>query len=364
MATEQASVEFDDLRAAASFLLAHWRSELAALGEQAFGRFLPRAEPELVVAISAGEIVVGEDDADRFAVLARATRSPDAPRALAAAFARFGVAGSDVVLRVPGADVLRPGLRLPNARASALLGALRYELEHLTPLDPKDLYFDQAVGARDRATSTVQIALRIIRKDIVDDAVALCHAAGLKIAAIGFDDDRVDADWRLFPVDRAAHLRRLWRRRGNAALVGLAALLFGLLLFAVYARGNAEIDALNDKVADEGRQAARIEHIAREIATTRREFAALAKEKHEPLAVQVLADLTHMLPDGTWLNEITIDGRKVHIQGNSPAASELIGRLDSSGRFANAQFESPVVQDTQLHSDHFSMALDVAGPER
>jgi general secretion pathway protein L len=364
MATEQASAEFDDLRAAAGFLLIHWRDELAGIGGQAFGRFFPRPEPELVVAISASAIVLGQDDAGRFAELARGARGPDTPRALANAVARFGLVGSDVALRVPGADVLRPTLRLPNARSSALHGALRYELEHLTPLDPRDLYFDHAIGRRDRASNTVEIKLRIIRKDIVDDAVAICHAAGLKIASIGFDDDSVDADGRQFPVDRSAHLRRLWRRHGNAALVGVAALLFGLLLFAAYARGGAEIDALNERVAAEGQQAVRIERIAREIAATRREFAALAREKRGPLAIQVLADLTHVLPDGTWLSEITIDGRKVHIQGNSPAASELIGRIDSSGRFANAQFESPVVQDTQLRADHFSMAFDVAGPSR
>jgi general secretion pathway protein L len=265
------------------------------------------------------------------------------------------------MLRIPGEDVLRPSLKLPNARASALDGALRYELENLTPLDPGELYFDYAMTGRDRASNSVELALRIIRKDIVDEAAALCRSAGLSVAAIGFDGDARETKRGTFPLDRGAYLRRLWRRHGNAALAGLAAVFIALLLLAAYARGSAEIDALNDQVADEGQQAARVERIAHEISTTRREFATLAREKHDPLVVAVIAELTRILPDGTWLTEIEIDGNKVRIQGNSSSASDLIGRFDSSGSFANAQFDSPVVQDSALHADHFSMAFDVVG---
>jgi general secretion pathway protein L len=361
MATEQASAEFEDARAAASFLLRHWRDELASLATGVFGRFLPQAQPALVVAARADEVVLGHDEGGNFGTLARIGRGADTPPALGAVLTRFGLVGTDVILRVPGIDVLRPTLQLPNGRANAIAGALRYELERLTPLDPDELYFDYAVTARDRASNTAHIQLRIIRKDIVDAAVALCRASGLQVAAIGFEGDARNASWRQFPVDRAAHVRNLWRAHGNAALAGLAIAFFALLLFAAYARGSAEIDALNDQTADEGQNAARVERIAREIATTRREFAALAREKSQPLAVAVLADLTRVLPDGTWLSEIQIDGRTVRIQGNSPSASELIGRIDSSGRFANAQFEAPVVQDAALHADHFSMVLDVVG---
>jgi general secretion pathway protein L len=364
MATGQVSAEFEDAGAAIAFLLRHWRDELASLATGIFGRFLPRPPPPLVIAVHATEIVLGYDEAGELATLARINRNADSTHALAGVLTRYGLAGADVVLLIPGTDVLRPTLQLPNGRASALAGALRYELERLTPLDTDELYFDYVIAARERSTNTARIQLRIIRKEIVDSAVALCRTSGLRIAAIGFEGDTRPASWRQFPVDRAAHLRDLWRAQGNAALSGVAVLLLAAFLFAVYARGSAEIDSLNDQVADEGQHAARVERIAREIVTTRREFAALAREKSQPLAVAVLADLTRILPDGTWLSEIQIDGRTVRIQGNSPSASELIGRIDSSGRFANAQFEAPVVQDAALHADHFSMVLDVAGATR
>jgi general secretion pathway protein L len=361
MTTEQASVQFDDLRAAAGFLLRHWSGELSGLFRGTLGRFFPSPEPDLVVVAAGDEFLIGHDVDGKFSLLTRQSRSGDAARGLSNTLARFGLAGADANLRFPSGDVLRPTIKLPNARPSALDGALRYELEHLTPLEPSELYFDYEVVVRDRATNTVEIALRIIRKEIIDHAVEICRGAGLKIAAIGFEDDVRKTDASRLPLDKAANLRWLWRRHGNAALVALGGALALLFLATLYMRGNMELDALSDQVADEGTKAARVERISHEIAATRREFSMLAREKKKPLAVAVLAKLTNVLPDGTWATEIEIDGTKVHVQGNSPSASELIARIDASGLFTNAQFDSPVVQDAALHADHFSMTFDVVG---
>jgi len=329
MATEHIQAEFPDLRAAAIFLLRHWRDELQALFGSSQGRVARGQKPEPTLQFSAGDIVLGFEEAGQFVELSRVRRDGDVARLLSAAIVRCGLSGEDVRLRFSGGDVLRPTVKLPSARQSVLAGALRYELEQLTPLDPEALYFDYAINARDRPSNSVLIGLRIIRKDIVDEAVAYCHGAGLKVAVMGFEDDFQDSDPRRFPIDRSAHRRRQWRKCGAAVLAGASVVLFVALVIAAYARGSSEVDALNDNVASEGVSAARVEHIAREVSATRRAFATLAREKREPLAISTLADLTHAMPNGTWLTDISIDGRKVRIQGNSPDASELIGLIDS-----------------------------------
>ena len=354
MAT-QVQAEFTDFRSAASFLLRHWRDELQALS----GTTGSAQKPELAIQVGADQIRLGREEAGRFVELGRVRRDADVSRLFSAAVTGLGLSGHDFRLRFSAADVLRPSVKLPNARNKVLAGALGYELEQLTPLDPTSLYFDYKIEERDRATNSVLIALRIIRKDIVDEALALCHAAGLKVATIAFENDPLEADASRFPVDKLAYRRWQWRLHGSVALIGvIIVLLFGLA-FAIYARGSAEVDSLNDKVANEAVAAARVEHIAREVSATRRAFATLAREKREPLAISILASLTHTLPSGTWLTDFAIDGRKVRIQGNSPDASELISLVDSSGTFANAQFEAPVVQDQSLHAEHFSMVFDV-----
>ena len=361
MSTQQIQAEFPDVRAAATFLLRHWREELNALFGGSQTGLSDRRSPEVAVQFGADEIVLGQEDAQRFVELGRVRRDANVARTFAAAVVRFGFSGQDIRLRFADADVLRPTVKLPGARESVLAGALRYELEQLTPLDAEALYFDYAISARDRASNSVLIGLRIIRKDIVDDAVAHCHSAGLKIASIGFDGDAKDANASRFPVDQTAYRRREWRRRGAGVLAGAVFVLLVGLVLASYARGASQNDALNGKIADEAIAAARVEHIAREVSATRRAFSTLAREKQGPLAVSVLAGLTHTLPNGTWLTSISIDGHKIRIQGNSPDASELISLVDSSGAFANAQFEAPVVQDASLHAEHFSMVFDVVG---
>src|SRR5882724_11732335 len=199
MTSEQIPAEFHDLRAAASFLMRHWREEMRSLFRDMFGHLVRRPEPELVVLVASNYVALGHAEDGRFLELATVPRDGDVTRALTTTLTRFGLLNSDVVLSVPDADVLRPTVRLPSARRNVLAGALGYELEQLTPLDPSELYYDFSLGDRDRGTNTTLIGLRIIRKDIIDTAAGLCRAVGLKVGAIGFENDLREADQGRFP---------------------------------------------------------------------------------------------------------------------------------------------------------------------
>jgi general secretion pathway protein L len=360
MASDGPAMEFDDVRD----VLAAWRQELAALVHVGVGE----APGELAIAPQPGVVSLSWESADQTRALASVPRDHEhGARAIRQALLQAGGEAAkrrDATIVLAGEDVLRPEVRLPFASHKTLRSALRYELERLSPIPPDDLYFDFTVTSRDRDANTAEIALRIIRRDIVDDAVALCRAAGLASSAIRFEGDPVLADARAFPVDRNARLMRLWRHRSLAILgAGALALLLAVTV-AAYLRGASALDALTDQVMAEGIQASRVEHLRDRIDQTQAQLVFLSKQKSAPSFAAVLAEVTRTLPDGSWITQFDKTGRKVRIEGFSHAASDLIAQFDRSGKFANAQFTAPVTQGTAPDVERFDLTFEIVGVEK
>ncbi len=298
------------------------------------------------------------------AVLREARDSGPAPAAIvfrggenASAIAAAAGDATDIAVSLPASEVLRPGVRLPRAGDGTLRKALHFELARLSPLDPDALYFDHAVPPG-RAGAPAEVSLRIIRRRTVDDAVALAHAAGRAVAAIGFEGDPRPADWRHFPIDRAAFLRLQWRRWSIPALAALALLLLLALLAAAYARGGERTAQLEDLLFAERGRASVVERMEREIRQIDSQSAFLTKQKRSPLLVATLADLSQLLPDNTWISQIGMSGAKVRLQGFSRASASLVGLIERSGRYRNAQFVAPLVQAGNSGAERFDMTFE------
>jgi general secretion pathway protein L len=355
MATDETSEDIGDLRD----LLRGWRAELAAFARET----LWRGEPDqTVVEFASDGVAVARRTAGGENEIVRLPGGEGL--ALAVARQQSGLFARDVMLRLPQSEVLRATVWLPSASSWTLRKALHFELERLSPVDPGQLYFDFETMGRDKAANKLELALRIVRRQPVDDAVRACHAAGLAVAAIAFAGDPRAADWQQFPVDRPAFARLVWRKWNLAFLAGLAVLLALAALMAWYGRNAEAQDMLSDQIALESRRAAIVERIEHDIAQTTARIGFLARQKQAPLTVGVLANLARILPDGTWLNEVEIGGGRAHIRGYSHGAADLIGAIDRSGVFSNAQFGAPLIRNPTGNVEQFDITLDLRGAKR
>ncbi|MGR8941133.1 MAG: PilN domain-containing protein, partial [Gammaproteobacteria bacterium] len=79
----------------------------------------------------------------------------------------------------------------------------------------------------------------------------------------------------------------------------------------------------------------------------------------KPPVVEVLNELSRLIKDDTWLSYAQYSEGHLQIQGESPAASTLIGILEDSELFANARFVSPVTQDTSTGMERFQITFDI-----
>jgi Tfp pilus assembly protein PilN len=63
--------------------------------------------------------------------------------------------------------------------------------------------------------------------------------------------------------------------------------------------------------------------------------------------LRVLEELTKVLPDGTWLQEVDVDKDSVIIYGYSDHAADLAQPLENSPYFSQVEFTSPVTRDAK-----------------
>jgi Tfp pilus assembly protein PilN len=63
--------------------------------------------------------------------------------------------------------------------------------------------------------------------------------------------------------------------------------------------------------------------------------------------LNLLQEVTHLLPDGTWLQELHISEETVEINGYSTHAADLVPPLENSPYFTQVEFTAPIIRDNQ-----------------
>jgi general secretion pathway protein L len=74
--------------------------------------------------------------------------------------------------------------------------------------------------------------------------------------------------------------------------------------------------------------------------------------------------MAFILPDDTWVQSLQLNDRRVVIQGQSAAASALIGRIEASPLFGSVSFAAPVTRDRVTDKEVFQIALMIRDAER
>jgi general secretion pathway protein L len=88
----------------------------------------------------------------------------------------------------------------------------------------------------------------------------------------------------------------------------------------------------------------------------------LIDKKQSSLPVlQVMDELTRILPDDTWISRLDIKGSELQIQGQSSSAAALIPLIESSSILHNPRFRSPVTQMPRSEAERFHLSADIEG---
>ena len=80
----------------------------------------------------------------------------------------------------------------------------------------------------------------------------------------------------------------------------------------------------------------------------------------QPAAVTVLDELTRVLPDDSWLEQLTLRSAEVQLRGYSANASAVIALLEGSDVFENVEFRAPVTRLKTPPVERFNISAQIS----
>lgn len=120
------------------------------------------------------------------------------------------------------------------------------------------------------------------------------------------------------------------------------------------------VDAIEQQIIARKGIVKEIEALGKRIKDTEGEIASISGFKeNRPMSINILRELTTILPKTAWLTRVRITGTAVEIEGYAKAATELLSKLEASKHFGKAEFASPTFRDTRTQSDRFSIKMEI-----
>jgi len=260
------------------------------------------------------------------------------------------------VLRLPPELVLEQQATLPIAAERDPERVLQYEMDRITPFGADELFWAWAVERRDRAQGRLHLRLSLVPKARLVPVLDALRQAGVGPTMIetlvpGGAARRITLD-RVQPGP--------WRRRGLAIAGTICAVLAVAAVavpFWVQSVRSAEVER---QIAELRPKVDLAETLRRRILSSAAGTDVFAEQRGRVGDVlQMLATLTDLLPDDTFLNELTFRARVVTISGQSAGAARLIAALAAEPSIRNPAFAAPVTRNEGTRGEGFSIRAEV-----
>ena len=242
-----------------------------------------------------------------------------------------------VVVSLAVQPVLAREVTLPLAAERGLRTALRSEMDRLTPFRADEVFWDCRLLRRDRARGVLHAELAVVPKAALAPLLAALHRAGLTPAAL--EGRLADGRLRRIPLGPAGPERappRTWLAGAACAALALAVLVTPLL------RQSLALQAAEAQIAGLRADMAVVDALRRRLAGDA--GAPAAARAHAADTLQALAVLTDLLPDDTVLSMLSVQHGRLRLEGQSAAATRLIGALAEEPHIRNPGFAAPVLR--------------------
>ncbi|MDA8433914.1 MAG: PilN domain-containing protein [Nitrospiraceae bacterium] len=109
----------------------------------------------------------------------------------------------------------------------------------------------------------------------------------------------------------------------------------------------------------------KVEALKKEVDLLSAEIESIRKFKEgRPLDLNLLKELTTVLPKNTWLTRCRITETGVDIEGYAASATELLPKLEASPYFKKVEFASSTFRDVRMNADRFVIRMEIEGAKK
>jgi Tfp pilus assembly protein PilN len=154
-------------------------------------------------------------------------------------------------------------------------------------------------------------------------------------------------DLNLLPLDLRKRVKEIGKFLFPIFLV-LALILSLTWGWGVFRRHQDELTILREEVRKRKPEVEIVENLRRQREELLREISDLEKIRADEVSkVEILKELTQILPPTVWIWNFKITGKEIEISGFADSASDLIPRLDRSPLFERVEFLAPVTKERE-----------------
>lgn len=264
-------------------------------------------------------------------------------------------------LLLPASAGLRRSLVLPAAARERLREVLGFEIERQTPFAPTDvLYAGQVLQVRE--DGQLQVELVVLPRARFDAACTPLGGAAQALAGV----DLAAADGKPLGCNLLPPaLRGKARSSGRWWNLGLALLALALLLLAMAQlvdNRRSAAQTLKAQMQPREVQARAISAERQRLLDTVEGEAYLQTQRNgRPPMVELMQTLAQRLPDGTYLEKLSVDGDQLNVIGLSSQAAALVGKLEGAPQWTAPALSGALQQDPRTRMDRFTLVAQVAG---
>lgn len=143
-------------------------------------------------------------------------------------------------------------------------------------------------------------------------------------------------------------------------LILLLGALIGMVWMSPLEIEKKRLDYIEKQIAAKKVEVKKVEALKKEIGRVSEELFLVENFKQaKPLSLNILKELTGILPRNSWLTRVRITEPQIHIEGYAPSASALIPRLEDSKLFIKVEYAAPTFRDPRLNTDRFQIKMEI-----
>jgi general secretion pathway protein L len=261
-------------------------------------------------------------------------------------------------LYLRGDAVLRDRLHLPIAAKENFYEAVEFQVERQTPFQRSEIYFDCRPIATEATSRTLCVDYIIAPLERVDNALRHLTSLGIPVDFVTTISELSGDQPRFNLLSDHNPPRRHRGARLNAGLGILAVLLGGAVIFLTLDNDRRQAAALTGKVESLRSEARVASQLQNAIETEQRSANYVLNLKQDNKSViQILNNLTRLVPDDAWVSRFNYKDGKIQIVIHAPESSSIVQLVEGSDQFSEAKMMTAVRKDKNTNRERFTLSF-------
>jgi len=254
--------------------------------------------------------------------------------------------------------VLHTEVVMPLATEANLTEALAFEMDRHTPFRAEEVFYSWRDLKRDREAGQLHFELYVTPREAVEAQIEQIKRLGL--APTGVDVATPDGPLgiNLLPPALRYHVVNQ-RTRLNWAIGAVTVFLMILVMAQSLWLREHQVKGIGEAIEDVRAEALAVQQIRKQIDDASEAAGFLQSRKIENgYKLEMLAELTRILPEDTYLDRLSMHQGTTQMQGKSGNAQSLIELINDSDQFENASFRGPTRLDNRSGKEIFDLTAD------